>query len=151
MSTKLSTVLVKRFDRQEPSKMRKTSSGSGGRAATPLAEAVAEGPLKRKAIVIDDAENLDILVNIMGLDMKEHRLDVLRSDTIGEVKARVMKYHRNIPSDALCLMYGDKKLEEWARVKDYNIVDGDKMEMWRVACYDRECAMSGGSYLTAAD
>ena len=48
-------------------------------------------------------------------------------------------------------MYGDKKLEEWARVKDYNIVDGDKMEMWRVACYDRECAMSGGSYLTAAD
>ena len=151
MSTKLSTVLVKRFDRPEPSKMRKTSSGSGGRAATPLAEAVAEGPLKRKAIVIDDAENLDILVNIMGLDMKEHRLDVLRSDTIGEVKARVMKYHPNIPSDALCLMYGDKKLEEWARVKDYNIVDGDKMEMWRVACYDRECAMSGGSYLTAAD
>ena len=90
--------------------------------------------MKRKAIVIDDAENLDILVNIMGLDMKKHRLDVLRSDTIGEVKARVMKYHRNIPSDALCLMYGEKKLEEWARVKDYNIVDGDKMEMWRVAC-----------------
>ena len=54
LSTRLSTVLVKRFDRQDPSKRRKTSSGSGGRAATPLAEAtevfsllppgVAEGP-----------------------------------------------------------------------------------------------------------
>ena len=39
LSSMLSTVLVKRFDRQEPSKRRKTSSGSGGRAATPLAEA----------------------------------------------------------------------------------------------------------------
>ena len=39
LSTSLSTVLVKRFDRQDPSKRRKTSSGSGGRAATPLAEA----------------------------------------------------------------------------------------------------------------
>ena len=39
LSTRLSTVLVKRFDRQDPSKRRKTSSGSGGRAATPLAEA----------------------------------------------------------------------------------------------------------------
>ena len=46
---RISTVLVKRFGRKEPSKMQKTSSGSGG-AATPLAEvprcppAVAEGP-----------------------------------------------------------------------------------------------------------
>jgi hypothetical protein len=45
----VSTVLVKRFGRKEPSKRQKTSSGSGG-AATPLAEvprcppAVAEGP-----------------------------------------------------------------------------------------------------------
>ena len=39
LSTRLSTVLVKRFDRQDPSKRLKTCSGSGGRAATPLAEA----------------------------------------------------------------------------------------------------------------
>ena len=38
LSTRLSTVLAW-FDRQDPSKRRKTSSGSGGRAATPLAEA----------------------------------------------------------------------------------------------------------------
>ena len=37
--SRLSTVLVKRFDRQDPSKRLKTCSGSGGRAATPLAEA----------------------------------------------------------------------------------------------------------------
>ena len=38
ITTKLNTVLVKRFGRKEPRKRRKTSSGSGG-AATPIAEA----------------------------------------------------------------------------------------------------------------
>ena len=88
--------------------------------------------MKRKAIVIDGAE-----VTIRDLDDMEHRLHVLPSDTIGEVKARVNRQaHPEIRVDELCLLYRDKKLEDWARVKDYNIVDGDKMEMSSLDCYD---------------
>ena len=88
--------------------------------------------MKRKAIVIDGAE-----VTIRDLDDMEHRLHVLPSDTIGEVKAKVNRQaHPYIPVDELCLLYRDKKLEDWARVKDYNIVDGDKMEVCALALCD---------------
>ena len=88
--------------------------------------------MKRKAIVIDGAE-----VTIRDLDDMEHRLHVLPSDTIGEVKAKVNRQaHPDIPVDEVCLLYRDKKLEDWARVKDYNIVDGDKMEVCALALCD---------------
>ena len=86
-----------------------------------------------------------------GLHRKKMDFDVLRTTTIEEVKTRVMEDNTHLGSDDVCLMYGTQKLDETKMLMDYNIVDGDKMEMWRVACYDRECAMSGGSYLTAAD
>ena len=44
--------------------------------------------------------------------------------------------HPHIPVDELCLLYRDKKLEDWARVKDYNIVDGDKMALCALALCD---------------
>ena len=97
--------------------------------------------MKRKAIVIDGAE-----VTIRDLDDMEHRLHVLPSDTIGEVKARVNRQaHPEIRVDELCLLYRDKKLEDWARVKDYNIVDGDKMEMSSLDCYDLKIRYNKGT------
>ena len=94
---------------------------------------------------------IELSVHIMGLDLKEHGLDVLRTDTIEEVKTRVMKYHKLLASDKVCLTYGDKKLDETKRPMDYNIVDGDKMKIWRLSCYARECVMSGGDYHTISN
>ena len=101
--------------------------------------------MKRKAIFIDNAQSLMVniknrqtVVNIMDLDHKEHRVVVLPSDTIAEVKAKVnLQAHPIIPSDALVLIKDDAdyKLEEGAMVKDCNLVDGDNLELWSLECY----------------
>ena len=56
---------------------------------------------------------------------------VFRTDTIEKIKTMVMKDHEHLGSGDVCLMYGDKKLDETKMLMDYNIVDGDKMEIWR--------------------
>ena len=66
-----------------------------------------------------------------GLDLKKIDFDVLRTDTIEEVRTRAMKDHKHLGSDEVCLMYGTQKLDETKMLMDYNIVDGDKMEIWR--------------------
>ena len=58
---------------------------------------------------------------------------VFRTDTIEKIKTMVMKDHEHLGSGDVCLMHGDKKLDETKMLMDYNIVDGDKMEIWR--CY----------------
>ena len=67
------------------------------------------------------------------LEYQKTDFDVLRTHTIEEVKTRVMEDNTHLGSDDVCLMYGDKKLDETKMLMDYNIVDGDKMEIWR--CY----------------
>ena len=69
-------------------------------------------------------------IHIMGLDTKEHEVAVLRTTTIGEVKARVMKYHEYFQSHELCLMHNNQKLDVSMRILDYNIVNGDKIYVW---------------------
>ena len=103
--------------------------------------------MKRKATVFDNAQisslmanikNRQTVVNIMDLDHKEHRVVVLPSDTIAEVKAKVnLQAHPIIPSDALVLIKDDAdyKLEEGAMVKDCNLVDGDNLELLSLECY----------------
>ena len=66
-----------------------------------------------------------------GLHRKRMNFDVLRTTTIEEVKTRVMEDNTHLGSDDVCLMYGDQKLDETKMLMDYNIVDGDKMEIWR--------------------
>ena len=68
-----------------------------------------------------------------GLDRKKMNFDVLRTTTIESVKTRVMEDNTHLGSDDVCLMYGTQKLDETKMLMDYNIVDGDKMEIWR--CY----------------
>jgi hypothetical protein len=103
--------------------------------------------MKRKAIVIDNAQISSLMVNIkdrqtvlniMDLDHKEHRVVVLPSDTIAEVKDKVnLQAHPIILSDLLLLIKddADTKLEDMAMVKDCNLVDGDKLELWSLECY----------------
>ena len=103
--------------------------------------------MKRKATVFDNAQisslmanikNRQTVVNIMDLDHKEHRVVVLPSDTIAEVKAKVnLQAHAIIPNDALLLIKddADMKLPDMAMVKDCNLVDGDKLELWSLECY----------------
>ena len=57
--------------------------------------------------------------------------DVLRITTIESVKTRVMEDNTHLGTDDVCLMYGNQKLDETKMLMDYNIVDGDKMEIWR--------------------
>ena len=66
-----------------------------------------------------------------GLHRKRMNFDVLRTTTIEEVKTRVMEDNTHLGSDDVCLMYGTQKLDETKMLMDYNIVDGDKMEIWR--------------------
>ena len=66
-----------------------------------------------------------------GLDRKKMDFDVLRTTTIESVKTRVMEDNTHLGSDDVCLMYGTQKLDETKMLRDYNIVDGDKMEIWR--------------------
>ena len=66
-----------------------------------------------------------------GLHRKKMDFDVLRTTTIEEVKTRVMEDNTHLGSDDVCLMYGTQKLDETKMLMDYNIVDGDKMEIWR--------------------
>ena len=66
-----------------------------------------------------------------GLHRKRMNFDVLRTTTIEEVKTRVMEDNTHLGSDDVCLMYGTQKLDETKMLRDYNIVDGDKMEIWR--------------------
>ena len=81
-------------------------------------------------IRMDYIDELHVYIEVRKwaeLDLKNMDFDVLRTDTIEEVKTRVMKYHKHLASDEVCLMYGDKKLDETKMLMDYNIVDGDKM------------------------
>ena len=103
--------------------------------------------MKRKATVFDNAQisslmanikNRQTVVNIMDLDHKEHRVVVLPSDSIAEIKAHVnLQAHPMIPSFSLVMMKddADMKLPDMAMVKDCNLVDGDKLELWSLECY----------------
>ena len=73
----------------------------------------------------EDSKRLDF--------QKKTGFAVMRTDTIEKIKTMVMKDHEHLGSGDVCLMYGDKKLDETKMLMDYNIVDGDKMEIWR--CY----------------
>ena len=85
-----------------------------------------------------DIENNDVIrmhyvewsVHIMGLDNKVHEVSVLRSTTIGEVKATVMKYHEDFQSHELCLMHNKQKLDVSMSILDCNIINGDQMYVW---------------------
>ena len=99
----------------------------------------------------------------MDLDHKEHRVVVLPSDTIAEVKAKVnLQAHPIIPSDSLLLIKddADMKLPDMAMVKDCNLVDGDELELWSLECYaimlkcrikTREAIARMGAYLEAME
>lgn len=103
--------------------------------------------MKRKATVFDNAQisslmanikNRQTVVNIMDLDHKEHRVVVLPSDSIAEIKAHVnLQAHPMIPSFSLVMMKddADMKLPDMAMVADCNLVDGDKLELWSLECY----------------
>lgn len=65
------------------------------------------------------------------LDFQKIDFDVLRTDTIEKIKTIVMKDHEHLGSGDVCLMYGDKKLDDTKMLMDYAIVDGDEMEIWR--------------------
>ena len=72
-------------------------------------------------------------IHITGLDNKDHEVVVLRTTTIGEVKAIAMKYHDYndvFQSHELCLMHNKQKLDVNMSILDYNIVDGDQMYVW---------------------
>ena len=69
-------------------------------------------------------------IHITGLDNKDHEVVVLRTTTIGEVKAMVMKYHENFQRHELCLMHNKQRLDVSMSILDYNIVDGDRMYVW---------------------
>ena len=103
--------------------------------------------MKRKASVFDNAQisslmenikNRQTVVNITDLQYNEHRVVVMPTETIAEIKAKLtLRHHPIVPHHAFVLIKDDGMyaLEESAMVKHCNLVDGDKLELWSLECY----------------